>query len=921
MILALKKILNNMKMIFVKNSLFAAAFFILAIVLPSRARAAEYTVLSWFGTQTLTKENSPYLLLSGCAVNAVPAGNTLTIEAGVVIKFVPTETCGGGRAPGQLLVYGNLIVKGTAIEPVVFTSWYDDSAGGDTNGDGDATAPQPGNWGRVQFGSSATSNVSIEHAQFRYGGNESYGMVQVWFPINSIYLNELDIAFSSGYGLKTFVPLAIHNSRFSQNRYTALHADGLWVLGIIDATNNWWGDDSGPRIASNPGGTGQTVTDNVLYDPWIGKVRKLDPVIIIPGILGSAEKNGEWLIDPIFHTYDDLIDTLKANGYTEDKDLFVFPYNWRQSNVLTAFQLHQKIEEIKQICQCDKVDLVGHSMGGLVARQYAQSDYYANDIDQLIFLGTPHLGAPMAYLAWEGGETGINFEDIFLKLFLTWEGKKLGFSNLFDYSRNNPINSVQELLPIYDYLRDTQTGLLRSYPENYPRNDFLESLNDSLSDLLVSDINIINIVGDAGASSTINFLRVDNSSNLPLWEHGYPEEFYNTNSERGLEWGDGDKTVPALSADIIVTDSNKISASHRLLPSEAEGLVFKKLTNKEANPMIHRWVIPNIKFFIIKLFSPVDMVVVAPDGKRIGKDFASGQEVDEIDGAFYSGFLTDDEYVTIPNPLDGEYRVETIGTGNGGGYTVAVGIVSDNGSNEQDFTAITTLDMVTELNVSINSASSTIDIAPADNEPPIITIGSPEARNYTRADTISVVATSTDLGTGLLSQELRFDDRIVNDGDVIDLFFERLGNHALSATSSDFVGNVAASTTNFRIIATPESTISDIKRCYELGWIASEEIKESLIQRLKAIIRFKEKKNVNAFLQVFMHQLEQWRREEIKESLMQHFKAITQFGEKKNVNAFLQVFPHQLEQWYKAKLLNENAYNLLIEDIDWLLNN
>ena len=63
------------------------------------------------------------------------------------------------------------------------------------------------------------------------------------------------------------------------------------------------------------------------------------------------------------------------------------------------------------------------------------------------------------------------------------------------------------------------------------------------------------------------------------------------------------------------------------------------------------------------------MQVVAPDGKRLGKDFANNTEFGEIPDAFYSGFNTDNEYAIIPNPLPGEYKVETVGTG-GGEYTI-----------------------------------------------------------------------------------------------------------------------------------------------------------------------------------------------------------------------------------------------------------
>lgn len=39
--------------------------------------------------------------------------------------------------------------------------------------------------------------------------------------------------------------------------------------GQIIATSNWWGDASGPTHATNPGGTGEEITDRVLYDDWL----------------------------------------------------------------------------------------------------------------------------------------------------------------------------------------------------------------------------------------------------------------------------------------------------------------------------------------------------------------------------------------------------------------------------------------------------------------------------------------------------------------------------------------------------------------------------------------------------------------------------------------------------------------------------
>jgi len=42
------------------------------------------------------------------------------------------------------------------------------------------------------------------------------------------------------------------------------------ATGTLDATNNWWGNASGPYHTDNPEGTGDAVSDNVDFDPWTG---------------------------------------------------------------------------------------------------------------------------------------------------------------------------------------------------------------------------------------------------------------------------------------------------------------------------------------------------------------------------------------------------------------------------------------------------------------------------------------------------------------------------------------------------------------------------------------------------------------------------------------------------------------------------
>ncbi|RJQ34189.1 hypothetical protein C4556_03065 [Candidatus Parcubacteria bacterium] len=425
-----------------------------------------------------------------------------------------------------------------------------------------------------------------------------------------------------------------------------------------------------------------------------------DPVIIVPGILGSQEHNGEWVIDPILHTYDDLIATLDINAYTPGLDLFTFPYDWRQSNIETAVLLKQKINEVKNICGCEKVDLVAHSMGGLVARQYIQSDAYEQDVDQLIFLGTPHLGAPKAYLMWEGGEFGPGLYSFLLVLLLSQEAHEHGYPDLFSYVVTEPIEAVRELLPVYDYVFDG--AQLRDYPTNYPTNVFLEILNTNADDLLNSGVEIHNVAGELGTGETIAGINAtDSTQYLPKWPHGYPAE---------LILGSGDGTVPTPSTTFLDTQIILNSTDHLALPASAEGEIFEILTGDEPPILIHDFQLPNVKVLLIKMLSPADLFVFDPSGKKIGKE--NGIEINEIPNAFYTGFNTDTEFITILNPLDGEYKIYAEGT-DSGTYTVETAYINETQTVEASFTGNITLGKVIELVTTVdNENPETLGILP-----------------------------------------------------------------------------------------------------------------------------------------------------------------------------------------------------------------
>ncbi|MGH3756935.1 esterase/lipase family protein [Actinophytocola sp.] len=110
-----------------------------------------------------------------------------------------------------------------------------------------------------------------------------------------------------------------------------------------------------------------------------------DPVVIAGGTFGPA------------FFYEPLAGRLRA----DDHEVFIFELtNLGTGDIAdTARDLAAFAGDVRARTGAEKVDLVGHSQGGLVARQYVK--YLGGDstVDSLVSLGAPHYGTAVANLA------------------------------------------------------------------------------------------------------------------------------------------------------------------------------------------------------------------------------------------------------------------------------------------------------------------------------------------------------------------------------------------------------------------------------------------------------------------------------------------------------------------------------------------
>ncbi|OGD56026.1 hypothetical protein A3E73_02845 [Candidatus Beckwithbacteria bacterium RIFCSPHIGHO2_12_FULL_47_17] len=375
----------------------------------------------------------------------------------------------------------------------------------------------------------------------------------------------------------------------------------------------------------------------------------------------TGTTGGTWKKTPFIKVYDNLKNTFLNAGYNGDNDYFEFYYDWRKRVENLADDLDNYLETIlNEQPPGTKVDLVGHSLGGLVARTYVQK-YGTEKIDDLVTTGSPHEGAVPAYLAWAGAQIDERFgwESIGLELYL----------HLHQGRYSSPVTAVQnltpslkDLLPIFDFAKNSD-GTVIPVSSMQTVNDYLvelkENLDSGLTDLMST------IAGNK--NETVEWVKLGERSLtdrlLDRWPDGKP-----TVSEYTQ---DGDSTVLSKSALIPGASPAIISNSHIDLVQTQAGIDAIMATlgidtpAQTGNEQPDRN--PSLLFL---LHSPAEITVTDPNGSQAGFGVNN-----PMDNSFYS---QEDKLLFIYNALAGEYQTTVTGTGDGS-YQLEIGQLTDSG--------------------------------------------------------------------------------------------------------------------------------------------------------------------------------------------------------------------------------------------------
>ncbi|QHE53981.1 acetyltransferase [Pontibacillus sp. HMF3514] len=308
------------------------------------------------------------------------------------------------------------------------------------------------------------------------------------------------------------------------------------------------------------------------------------PIVFVPGLFGSMSDvilpgTGNWHFGLAGIVYQPFIKMLERMGYKEGEDLFIAYYDWRKPIESNAkHYLLPVIEEAKGKTASKKVNIISHSMGGLVSRAYVQSKLYHNDVDQLIMIATPNAGSAPNFSFWTGGEmpdtddTSVNLVHIYMKVYL-WLLSQLHPQNPIEAIHSH-FPSLGDIVPSRLYenyiIEHSYSNIMqwKPYSKLKTKNPFLDHLNEKQYTLSERGIRLCIIAGIG--ISTVQRLEVTKDKK-------HDKQWVDGRVVRTIKTESGDGNATASSVCILKGDQYILPGTHNEILLKSESILRKKL--------------------------------------------------------------------------------------------------------------------------------------------------------------------------------------------------------------------------------------------------------------------------------------------------------------------------------------------------------
>ncbi|MDQ3098293.1 MAG: alpha/beta hydrolase [bacterium] len=385
--------------------------------------------------------------------------------------------------------------------------------------------------------------------------------------------------------------------------------------------------------------------------------------------------------------YQPTIDFFTGKGYVINRDLFIFAYDWRQDIRDNNEMFEELIVKAKSRSGQTRVNIVAHSMGGLVLRNYLTNLNNGQNINRAVTLGTPYLGAPefLKYLMYGGcvsfrdtnpvciGIPPSEIKDILQNMTSGYQllpsKKYYEFYDNSDALHPFPFNDQKDVDENgitgelnYIQLKEMLTNLMYNTPLFTPAEEFRSSIDKTLPVILGGQLNII--VG----SGLPTLGQIEERTVISLGDSRL--------NKKDMHIINGDKSVPLFSASLDdAANGNLLNGNanvfytnqeHAELPKNIDTLNFINfLFNGDTSGTYNYQGISaqpfKLKGHLLSVHSPMDLHIHDTLGNHTGVSL-DGFIEQNIPGSYYET-LDDTKFIWLPDDGIYEIRLDAIDNG------------------------------------------------------------------------------------------------------------------------------------------------------------------------------------------------------------------------------------------------------------------
>ncbi len=361
-------------------------------------------------------------------------------------------------------------------------------------------------------------------------------------------------------------------------------------------------------------------------------------IIFLPGMGASWNSraivynevlpNSEWKMTPFVNNYNSLFHAFESNNLKKNIDYFVWNYDWRRPLSQSVLDLNNFIN--LKIGSDEKFSLVGHSMGAMISRIWAQDHLGDSRLVKVIAVAGPQHGALDTYDLWNGATVNQKNDLSTIALNILVQLQKYKYKTKVETVRNIA-PSIKDVLPLFNFAK--RNGQKLDYRLMSSVNNYLESKNNLLS----IGNNIEYIAGTNYLTKEWVNLDPPNAyeANLGIWPEGRPKSYSFSDA------GDGTVLKKSVSLNPLY---DVVSSNHGEIISKSVNQILEKLDlgNTIATSQNNSFYPDNKLVFFIG--SPAKIRLVC-DGRVVGEN--------------------DEEGFLIIEDLAGKCFVDVVGTSSG----------------------------------------------------------------------------------------------------------------------------------------------------------------------------------------------------------------------------------------------------------------